>query len=152
MTATPRSTVRLVFLGYDEASDRCVRVLHFVEGKRDTVYRLRVVADRRVDAGDFARAYELCNKWNASYRWPRAFLEIPVPPEGAGAPGSGILAMDFQIQLEKGIHQALFDDMVGTAVGTTTSGKWPGKTTTCERSPRFLYPMSHWHPASKEIR
>ena len=109
----------LVFLGYDKDSDRCVRIMHFVEGKRDTVYRLHVVADRRVEAGDYAKARELCNQWNDTYRWPRAFLEVPSLPEGDGLPGSGLLAMDYQMQLEKGIHQALFDDMVGNAISTS---------------------------------
>jgi len=109
----------LVFMGYDQESDRCVRVMHFVEGKHDTVYRLRVVADRRVDAKDYTRARELCDKWNGSYRWPRAFLEIPTLDEGAGVPGSGLLVMDYQCQLAKGIHPALFDDLVGEAVSTS---------------------------------
>jgi hypothetical protein len=109
----------MVFMGYDKDSDRCVRIMHFVEGRQDTVYRLRVVADRRVDAADFAKAHELCNRWNENYRWPRAFLEIPTLDEGDGAPGSGLLVMDYQLQLGKGVHQALFDDMVGSAIGAS---------------------------------
>jgi hypothetical protein len=109
----------LVFMGYDQDSDRCVRAMHFVEGKHDTVYRLRVVADRRVDAKDFTRARELCDKWNGTYRWPRAFLEIPTMAEDASTPGSGLLVMDYQCQLAKGIHPALFDDLVGEAVATS---------------------------------
>lgn len=108
-----------MFLGYDPDSDRCLRALHSVEGKQDTIYRLRLLADRRVDAKDYGRARELCDKWNASYRWPRAFLELPTPPEGAGAPASGLLAMDYQLDLEKGIHQALFDDLVEGATAAS---------------------------------
>jgi hypothetical protein len=109
----------LVFLGYDKVCDRGVRAMHFVEGKRNTVYRLRIVADRRVDVADYAKARELCDKWNASYRWPRAYLEILNMGEGEGEADSGLLALDYQLLLDKGIHQALFNDLVSDAQATS---------------------------------
>ena len=109
----------LVFLGYDKVSDRGIRAMHFVEGRQNTVYRLRIVADRRVDAKDYPKAHELCDKWNANYRWPRAYLEIGAPDEKDGEPDSGVLAMDYQLLLDKGIHQALFDDLVSDAIATS---------------------------------
>lgn len=109
----------LVFMGYDKPSDRRVQIIHSVEGKRNSVYRLRIVADRRVDAKDYTLARELCNTWNDSFRWPRAFLEIPSLGEGEGEPDSGLLVMDYQLLLDKGIHQALFDDLVESAVSAS---------------------------------
>lgn len=106
----------LVFLGYDQDSDRCLRSSHAIEGKNESIYCLRVVGDRRVDAKDYGRARELCDQWNGSYRWPRAYLEIPTLADGAGVPASGLLVLDYQLDLEKGIHQSLFDDLVEGAV------------------------------------
>ena len=103
--------MRLVFLGYDRPSDRSLEVMHVVEGEQGTVYCLRMVGDRRVDAADYQRARELCDRWNGNYRWPRAFLEIP-GREGEEPAASGLLTLDYQLQLAAGIHQALFDELV----------------------------------------
>jgi hypothetical protein len=75
-----------------------------------------VVGDRRVDAKDYGRARELCDQWNANYRRPRAHQEIPTMADSAGVQASGLLALGYQFDLEKGIHQSLFEDLVGGAV------------------------------------
>jgi hypothetical protein len=79
--------------------------------------------DRRVDAERFDMACRLCNQWNDSARWPRAYLEMPPQNEeeekkDERGPASGLLAMDFQLPLSKGIHQSLFNDLVQDAIST----------------------------------
>ena len=109
----------MVYMGYDQPSDRSTRIQHSVQGGDGSVYQLKMMGDRRVERADFGRALELCNRWNESYRWPRAFLEIPNAEEDGPEPGSALLAMDYQLCLAKGIHQALFDDLVGCAIGAS---------------------------------
>jgi hypothetical protein len=46
-------------------------------------------------------------------------LEIPFLGEDQGEPGSGLLVLDYQLLLDKGIHQALFDDLVHDAIATS---------------------------------
>ena len=111
----------LVFMGYDQPSDRSMEAMHCVEGRNGSIYSLHIVGDRRVDADDYGRARELCDRWNARFRWPRAYLDIPAKADGGEGetPGSGLLTLDYQLMLEKGIHQALFDDLVSGAVGAS---------------------------------
>ena len=111
----------VLFFRYDRDCDRIIKVMHAVEGRQDTVYCLRLVGDRRVDPADFTRARELCDRWNGNYRWPRAFLELPRQKDGEEPlPAlSGLLVLDFQLLLDKGIHQGLFNDLVNEVISTS---------------------------------
>jgi len=115
----------MVHFRYDPDTDRESQLVFSLEGKNGTQFRMQWTGDRRVDAERFDQAYRLCNQWNDFARWPRAYLETP-PREDEGEeekktemePASGILAMDFQLPLGKGIHQALFNDLVQNAIST----------------------------------
>lgn len=106
---------------YDSASDRCCQAFLSVEGPdRDTLCA-RWVSDRRVPAGQLDRAYLLCNQWNAQWRWPRAYVDLPRQDARAPDPGSGILTLDYQAYLARRIHQGLFDSLLAAVEGATWS-------------------------------
>jgi hypothetical protein len=108
---------------YDEASDRCCQVFFSVEGRDGGTFCARWTSDRRVQADHFPRAFRLCNEWNADWRWPRAFVDIPhrdPSREGRGGPpASGVLTLDYQLYLARRIHQGLFDSMLATVQETS---------------------------------
>lgn len=111
-----------VFFRYSAESDRVLRLVLAVEGKRETVLAMRWTGDRRVDAERFPEALRLCNAWNQDCRWPRAFLEIPRTEPREGEEGreaaSALLVLDLQLFLEQGIHQELFNSLVRDAIAT----------------------------------
>lgn len=109
---------------YDEASDRCCQAFYSLEGKAKDIVCVRWVSDRRVSAEHFIRAFRLCNQWNANWRWPRAFVDIPRKEARDGRevpPASGVLTLDFQLYLAKGVTQGLFDDLVAAAEAASWS-------------------------------
>jgi hypothetical protein len=102
---------------YDPASDRCCQAFYSVEGRDPDILCVRWVSDRRVPAEQLSLAYLLCNQWNAQWRWPRAFVDLPTVTDadgqpGSGLPPSGVLTLDFQLHLQQRIHQALFDSLL----------------------------------------
>ena len=117
----------MVHFRYDPDTDRETRLLFSLEGKNRNIFRMQWTGDRRVAADGFDQAFRLCNEWNDFARWPRAYLEIPPQKEVKEAeegkkeergPASGILSLDFQLPLGKGIHQALFNDLAQGAIST----------------------------------
>ena len=111
----------LVHFGYHPPSDRNLQITFSAEGREQEIFRLRMLGDRRVQEGDYARARELCDTWNSARRWPRAYLEIPEPDPEVGPAASALLELDYQMDLEKGIHQALFDHLVDGVLGASWS-------------------------------
>ncbi len=115
----------LLFWRYSVDSDRVVRAIFMVEGKHKTVFKLRIVGDRRVPRERFDVARQLCNAWNEGYRWPRAYLEKPdlkaeeVKALDGKEPASAILALDFQLYLPAGVPQVLFDRQVRDVLATS---------------------------------
>jgi hypothetical protein len=108
---------------YDEASDRCCQAFFSVEGRDQGTFCVRWTSDRRVQADHFTRAFRLCNEWNADWRWPRAFVDIPrrdPSREGRSVPpASGVLTLDYQLYLSQRIHQGLFDSFLSTVQDTS---------------------------------
>ena len=112
--------ILMVQFNYDRETDRETRIVFFVQGKARDIFRLYWISDRRVDAERFDQAFRLCNHWNDNYRWPRAYVEMPPTKEDEAEdtpePESGLLVLDWQLPLGAGIHQALFDDMLGAVI------------------------------------
>jgi hypothetical protein len=109
---------RLAFFRYGTKSDRVVRMTLGVDGQNKDILLFRLACDRRVDPAQFELAFRLCNQWQNEYRYPRAILELPDPPEkveGGEAiewNPSGSLVLDYQLPLPKGISQDGFNELV----------------------------------------
>lgn len=111
-----------VLYRYHPDSDRVLRLVLAVEGKRSRTLLFRWTGDRRVNGERFPEALRFCNQWNQDYRWPRAYLEIPRIEPREGEEGreaaSGTLVLDTQLFLDEGIHQALFNSLLRDAIAT----------------------------------
>jgi hypothetical protein len=116
---------RMAFFRYSASSDRVIRMTLGVDGPNRDILLFRLVGDRRVDPAQFELAYRLCNTWQNDYRFPRALLELPDPPEnGEGKEElpwnpSGCLVLDYQIPLPKGISQDGFNELVRRLIGNS---------------------------------
>ncbi len=113
-----------VHINYDPASDRETKLMFAVLGRDRDILHMDWNSDRRTSAERFDRAFRLCNEWNSAYRWPRAAVAIPnLPNKGAEdevpeeAP-SGLLTLDFDLPLAKGIHQDLLNHILGRVIDT----------------------------------
>ncbi len=84
-----------------------------ITGDQRDVYSIRVTSDRRIPQRDWGRAVLVCNQWNKERRWPKAYLHHA--DKGAE---HGDIILEGQIDLEAGIHQALFDSYTDTIIGT----------------------------------
>ncbi len=111
----------LVQFGYSEPQG-CELSLYFIAGgQKKDIYVLRAFSDKRIAKDEWSRAIMLCNTWNSERRWPKAYLEVKNPATDT----FGMILLEEQIDLEKGIHQELFDDFSNTFVVTVGSfWKW----------------------------
>lgn len=116
---------RMAFFRYGPISDRVVRMNLNVGGRNQDVLFWRMVCDRRVDPPLFDLAYRLCNTWQNEYWFPRAFLEVPDPPERkegeeemAWNP-SGSLVLDYQIPFPKGLSQEALNELIRRLVANS---------------------------------
>lgn len=114
----------MVQFRYEAEADRTVRIFFSIEGRGHTLFKIKIVADRRVDQDRIPEAMAFCNRWNSNYRWPKALLEVP-DDEAETSEGedteitpvrSGLLILESQYDLSAGIHQELFDDLVSSNI------------------------------------
>ena len=118
---------RLVFFRYSPRNDRVVRMTLGIEGKAKDILFWRMACDRRVEPHQVEQALRLCNAWQNEYRFPRAILELPDPPEKAEgddedeAPWnpSGTLVLDYQVPLPKGTTQEGLNEALRRVIGTS---------------------------------
>lgn len=89
-------------------------------GSEREIYGIRVFSDKRIPREDWARVIHMCNTWNRERRWPKASLDI----KDSSSLTSKII-LEFDIDLEAGIHQELFDDITGTMIAAGSQfWKW----------------------------
>jgi len=109
----------LVNFAYDSELDRCVKVRLATDGTDGDILMIRVEDDRRIPRERFPEAMQLCNRWNADCRWPRAWLDIPDPEpdaEEAPEPASGNLVLDFQVPLRGPLPPGLVDGIIQAVI------------------------------------
>ncbi len=110
-----------VEFAYDESVGCGLKVLLIAAGPRHQIYQIVVLSDKRIPQKDWARAVMACNTWNKEKRWPKAYLYVADPSKDT----VGMIMLEGQIDLEKGIHQELFNDFTDTIIATATSfWKW----------------------------
>ena len=93
-------------------------------GKGKDICTVRVHADKPVPRAQFSRAILLCNEWNATRRWPKTFVHYN--PDDNNEPCQ-IICED-QLDVQKGLHQELLDDLATTTIRTSMSfWEWANK-------------------------
>ena len=110
-----------VEFSYNEDRDCALKIWLIVSGTRRQIYHVWIWAEKRIRRDDWDRALRLCNTWNKENRWPKAYLHVNDPATDA----TGEIRLEENIDLEKGIHQELFDDWTDTAIATASNfWKW----------------------------
>lgn len=102
---TPDGEFTIPF-SYEHDSDRQAWVRISLQGEDKKVLVWRMGSDRRVDAPQFELAFRLCNAWSSAHRWPRPFLDIPLPDEEEEPKPwepSGAIELDYQMQVPDGL-------------------------------------------------
>jgi len=109
---------------YDEDTG-CELTLYLIAaGQKNEIYVIRVLSDKRIPKSDWGRAMMLCNTWNDERRWPKAYLHVANPDKDT----IGTIVLEEQIDLEKGIHQELLDDLTTTILmGAHLFWEWAHK-------------------------
>lgn len=101
-----------VEFAYDESTGCELTVLLIAAGSRRQIYQIVVLSDKRIPRKDWERAIMACNTWNKENHWPKAYLYVSDPSKD----NFGMIMLEGQIDLEKGIHQELFDDFTDTII------------------------------------
>lgn len=102
----------LIQIGYDDDYGCKLTFYFMISGTAENIYAIRVFSDKRIPKSDWGRAIMLCNTWNQEKRWPKAFLDVKKPDSDTTA----TIQLNYDIDLQQGIHQELFDDMTETII------------------------------------
>jgi hypothetical protein len=114
----------LVQFSYTDEWGTALKVYLILAGTQKDVYAIKVYSDTRIPKKDWSRALDLCNTWNKEKRWPKACLHVDNPATDT----SGMIVVEQHIDLEKGIHQELFNDYTSTILmGAFQFWEWAHK-------------------------
>lgn len=102
----------VVQFAYDQAIGCALTVHLMASGPREWIYYVMVVSDKRIPKHDWGRAVMLCNTWNKEKRWPKSYLHVADPANDS----VGMIRLEEQLDLEKGIHQELLEDFTHTVI------------------------------------
>lgn len=92
---------------FTQADDRpCEVDAWFIsEGPDRQIFNLQIRTNIKFGQDKLGDALLACNEWQKIKRWPKAYVVVD-----EATPTSQIV-LEFQIPLEKGIHQELFNDV-----------------------------------------
>jgi len=99
-----------VDFAYDEDTGCEVGFYCIITGSKKQIYSVRVHSSTRIKKTDWDRVLFLCNTWNETKRWPKAYLHVRDREKDS----TGVVYLEEQIDLEPGIHQELLDDFTVT--------------------------------------
>jgi Putative bacterial sensory transduction regulator len=130
MTKTYLDGVNLQYL-VDSAGDYLVRftpaddrpceveVWLLAEGTERNILNVQTRTSVRFAQDKLGDALLACNEWQKIKRWPKAYVLVDE------ATATSRIILEFQIPLEKGIHQELFSDVTGWMITTSLEfWKW----------------------------
>ncbi|HET6386261.1 MAG TPA: YbjN domain-containing protein [Armatimonadota bacterium] len=83
-----------------------------VEGDAKEIFTIRGFLDPEVPSEQWDEAAHLCNTWNSTTYWPKAYLGILDREKDT----TGVLVLERQIDLEAGIHTGLFESYASQAI------------------------------------
>jgi len=93
-------------------------------GTKKQIMEVMITSDKQILKQDWGRCIMMCNTFNRGWRWPKAFLLV----EDESSSTTGSILLQEYIDLEKGIHQELFDDYIATVISAGfTFWKWMHK-------------------------
>ena len=104
----------LIKFAYDPDYACQMSVYLIVTGSKQDVYSVRIMTDKRIPKSDWGKALMLCNTWNKERRWPTAYLKVNDPDRDP----IGTIELNYNLDLEQGIHQELLDDFTSIIIST----------------------------------
>ncbi len=107
----------IVQFGYDTDRGNEITVMLLASGTKSNIFAIYAESSTIIQPQDVDRAIRMCNTWNADKRWPKAYLRMR---QDAGR-SYGRIVLEGQLDLEKGVHQELFDDFTGTIIATANA-------------------------------
>ncbi len=106
-----------VGFAHDEERGCQLTVWLLAAGSTGQILAIRVESDRQIPKSDWPRAMLVCNMWNQTRRWPKAYLNVEDPQTEFSA----TIELEHQVDLEPGIYQELLNDMINTTIVTAFS-------------------------------
>jgi putative sensory transduction regulator len=107
----------VVQFGFDTDRGNEMTFMLMTGGSQGQIYAIYGESSNVIQAQDVDRAIRMCNMWNTEKRWPKAYVRMR---QDAGR-SYGRIMLEGQLDLEKGIHQELFDDYTSTIFATASS-------------------------------
>src|SRR6185312_13136494 len=95
-----------VEFGFDDEMGCELTISLAAAGQQHDIFSMLIFTDKRIPNWDWNRVIQVCNEWNDTRRWPKAYLHVRDTSDST----AGIL-LEQSIDLEHGIHQELFDDL-----------------------------------------
>lgn len=92
-----------VLLCKEDAANSMAMVMVSVQGSEDEILAIQAMVQNAPPLSS-GEALGKANEWNATRRWPRAFVK------------DGHFFLDFHLDLEKGVHKELLKDVVATVL------------------------------------
>jgi hypothetical protein len=105
-----------VDFAYDDDLACAVSFWLMAVGQQDEIFGLEARSTKRFARDNWDWALFLVNEWNKRMRYPKAYF-LATDPE---TDRTGEIRLEQYMDLEKGIHQELFDNLVYTMMGGAT--------------------------------
>jgi Putative bacterial sensory transduction regulator len=105
-----------VDFAHDDDLDCALSFWIMAVGADDEILGVEARSTRRFSRESWDWALYVVNEWNKRMRYPKAYFFVAEPHEDK----TGEIRLDQYVDLEKGIHQQLFDSIVFTVMGGAT--------------------------------
>ena len=89
-----------------------LKIYFCAEGNDESVYSVRAIIDFSFPRSSWEEIMVACNQWNHDHRWPCAHLYI----EDAEESNSAFISLENHLNLEEGVHRALFSGFTDSTV------------------------------------
>src|SRR5579872_2378533 len=105
-----------VDFAHDDDLDCALSFWLMAVGAQEEILGVEARSTRRFTRDNWDWALYVVNEWNKRMRYPKAYFFVAEPEEDK----TGEIRLDHYVDLEKGIHQELFDSVVFTIMGGAT--------------------------------
>src|SRR5579883_3502039 len=102
----------IIEFAYDAEIDAELTFSLLAGGTNNQIYVITCHSNKRYGREEWPRIVYLCNRWNAERRWPKAYLYVKDPKVDQ----EGVILLEEQLDLEKGVHQELLSDFTETVI------------------------------------
>jgi hypothetical protein len=105
-----------VDFAYDDDLGCAISFWLMAVGQREEIFGLEARSTKRFSRDSWDWALFLVNEWNKRMRYPKAYFLVADPETDK----TGEIRLEQYLDLERGIHQDLFDSTVYTMMGGAT--------------------------------